>query len=84
MAVRKNESMGFVDAALCALGGPRSAGLRDRLDAAKPWQAAEPVKASVLAGYATAKLPQFMASRCGRGNDQRFLQNESPLGLAQT
>ncbi|MFN5959508.1 MAG: hypothetical protein ACK462_16410, partial [Planctomyces sp.] len=36
-AVRKNESMGFVDAALDGLGGPRSAALLERLDAATPW-----------------------------------------------
>lgn len=38
MAVRKNESMGFVDAALDGLGGPRSAALLERLDAATPWE----------------------------------------------
>lgn len=38
MPVRKNESMGFVDAALDGLGGPRSAAMLDRLDAATPWE----------------------------------------------
>ena len=38
MAVRKNGAMGFVDAALSELGGPRSAALLERLDAATPWE----------------------------------------------
>lgn len=38
MAIRKNESMGFVDAALDGLGGTRSATLLERLDAATPWE----------------------------------------------
>lgn len=38
MAVRRNGSMGFVDAALDGLGGPRSAKLLERLDAATPWE----------------------------------------------
>jgi IS5 family transposase len=46
MAVRKNESMGFVDAALDGLGGPRSSRLLERLDAATPWeQLAAPIRA---------------------------------------
>ena len=46
MAVRKNESMGFVDAMMAELGGPRSATLLERLDAATPWEAlAAPVRA---------------------------------------
>jgi transposase, IS5 family len=46
MAVRKNESMGFVDAALEGLGGPRSAALLERLDAATPWATlAAPIRA---------------------------------------
>jgi len=46
MAVRKNESMGFVDAALADLGGPRSAALLERLDAATPWERlAAPIRA---------------------------------------
>lgn len=44
--VRKNESMGFVDAALADLGGPRSGSLLERLDAATPWEAiAAPIRA---------------------------------------
>jgi hypothetical protein len=38
MAVRKNVAMGFVDAALDGLGGPRAAGLLGKLDAATPWE----------------------------------------------
>jgi IS5 family transposase len=38
MAIRRNESMGFVDAALQDLGGPRSAALLERLNAATPWE----------------------------------------------
>ncbi len=38
MAVRKNESMGFVDAMMAELGGPRSAALLEKLDAATPWE----------------------------------------------
>lgn len=46
MGVRKNESMGFVDAALEGLGGPRSATLLERLDAATPWEKlATPIRA---------------------------------------
>lgn len=46
MAVRKNGSMGFVDAALDGLGGPRSATLLARLDAATPWERlAAPIRA---------------------------------------
>jgi transposase, IS5 family len=46
MAVRKNESMGFVDAALDGLGGPRSAALLEKLDAATPWEKlAAPIRA---------------------------------------
>lgn len=46
MAVRKNESMGFVDAVMADLGGPRSATLLERLDAATPWaKLADPIRA---------------------------------------
>lgn len=46
MAVRKNGSMGFVDAMMAELGGPRSATLLERLDAATPWETlAAPVRA---------------------------------------
>jgi transposase, IS5 family len=46
MAVRKNGSMGFVDAALDDLGGPRSAALLEKLDAATPWERlAAPIRA---------------------------------------
>lgn len=46
MAVRKNGSMGFVDAAMADLGGPRSAALLERLDAATPWETlAAPIRA---------------------------------------
>ena len=38
MAVRQNESMGFVDAMMAGLGGPRSAALLEKLDAATPWE----------------------------------------------
>jgi IS5 family transposase len=38
MPIRKNESMGFVDAVMVDLGGPRSAALLQRLDAATPWE----------------------------------------------
>lgn len=46
MGVRKNGSMGFVDAALDGLGGTRSATLLERLDAATPWEKlAAPIRA---------------------------------------
>lgn len=46
MAVRKNDSMGFVDAMMAELGGPRSAALLEKLDAATPWERlAAPVRA---------------------------------------
>jgi IS5 family transposase len=38
MTVRRNESMGFVDAMMAELGGPRSAALLQKLDAATPWE----------------------------------------------
>ncbi|MBI2757033.1 MAG: hypothetical protein K2Q09_10700 [Phycisphaerales bacterium] len=44
--VRKNESMGFVDAVMADLGGPRSSLLLERLDAATPWEElAAPIRA---------------------------------------
>jgi IS5 family transposase len=46
MAVRKNESMGFVDASLDGLGDPRSMTLLEKLDAATPWEIlAAPIRA---------------------------------------
>lgn len=38
MKTRKNQSMGFADAVLAELGGPRSASLLEKLDAATPWE----------------------------------------------
>jgi IS5 family transposase len=56
MAIRKNESMGFVDAALDGLGGPRAAALLKRLDAATPWEMiAAPIRA----------LPEYHAPGAG-------------------
>lgn len=56
MGVRKNESMGFVDAALDGLGGTRSATLLERLDAATPWETlAAPIRA----------LPEYNAPGAG-------------------
>lgn len=57
MAVRKNRSMGFVDAALDGLGGVRSAELLKRLDEATPW-------ATLAAPIAT--LPEYDRDRGGR------------------
>lgn len=37
MKTRKNRPMGFLDVAMSGLGGPRSASLLERLDAATPW-----------------------------------------------
>ena len=46
MAVRKNEAMGFVDAMLDGLGGPRTAKLLEKLEAAAPWETlAAPIRA---------------------------------------
>jgi IS5 family transposase len=46
MAVRQNESMGFVDAMMAELGGPRSAALLEKLDAATSWETlATPIRA---------------------------------------
>lgn len=39
MAIRQNEAMGFVDAALDGAGSTRSAALLERLDRATPWDA---------------------------------------------
>lgn len=55
MSIRKNEAMGFVDAVLD--GGPRSAALLDRLDAATPWQ--------TLAGP-IYQLPEYANQGSGR------------------
>ncbi len=38
MAIRKNESMGFVDAMLAERGGPRTTALLKRLERATPWR----------------------------------------------
>jgi len=46
MGVRQNQSMGFVDAMLAGLGGPRSAALLAKLGAATPWEMfAAPIRA---------------------------------------
>ena len=46
MGIRQNESMGFVDAALGTLGGPRSAEFLAKVEAATPWERlAAPVRA---------------------------------------
>lgn len=43
--VRSNEALGFVDAMMAELGGPRSAALLEKLDAATPWeQLAAPIR----------------------------------------
>lgn len=56
MGIRKNESMGFVDAVMAELGGPRSATLLERLDGATPWAAlAAPIRA----------LPEYNAPGAG-------------------
>lgn len=57
MGVRNNESMGFVDAMMAELGGPRAGALLDKLDAATPWERlAEPV----------LKLPEYCGTGAGR------------------
>lgn len=57
MAIRKNESMGFVDAALDGLNATRAAALLERLDAATPWETlAAPIR----------RLPEYNAPRAGR------------------
>ncbi|MBY0308230.1 MAG: IS5 family transposase [Phycisphaerales bacterium] len=44
--VQKNEAMGFVEAVMADLGGPRSSLLLERLDAATPWEElAAPIRA---------------------------------------
>ena len=50
--VRTNEAMGFVDAALGDLGGPRAATLLAKLDAATPWELLA-AKVRVLPEYNT-------------------------------
>lgn len=56
MGVRKNESMGFVDAVMVELGGPRSAALLEKLDAATPWERlAAPIR----------KLPEYNNAGAG-------------------
>lgn len=56
MAIRRNEAMGFVDAALDSAGATRTAALLDRLDAATPWQTlAAPIRA----------LPEYNAPGAG-------------------
>lgn len=57
MGVRKNESMGFVDAALDGPGGTRSATLQERLDSATPWdKLSAPIRI----------LPEYNAPGAGR------------------
>jgi IS5 family transposase len=56
MAIRRNGSMGFVDAALDGLGGPRATALLERLNAAAPWETlAAPIRA----------LPEYNAPGAG-------------------
>ena len=64
MAIRQNEAMGFVDAALDGMGSTRSAALLERLDRATPWGA---IVAPILA------LPEYASRRgsCGRGRGGR-------------
>jgi len=59
MGIRRNESMGFVDVLVAGLGGPRSAALLEKLDAATPWKR---LAASVRA------LPEY--NNCGAGPPQ--------------
>jgi IS5 family transposase len=55
--VRRNESMGFVDAALDGLGGLRTAALLEKLDAATPWETlAAPIRS----------LPEYTNAGAGR------------------
>lgn len=57
MAVRRNEAMGFVDAALADLGSKRVAALLKRLDAATPWEElAAPIR----------ELPEYNHTGAGR------------------
>lgn len=57
MGVRNNESMGFVDAMMAGLGGPRAGALLEKLHAATPWeQLAEPI----------LKLPEYRGTGSGR------------------
>jgi len=56
MAICRNESMGFVDAALDGLGATRAATLLERLDAATPWETlAAPIR----------QLPEYNAPGAG-------------------
>ncbi|MBX3375370.1 MAG: IS5 family transposase [Phycisphaeraceae bacterium] len=57
MGMRKNESLGFVDAMMVELGGPRSGALLERLDVATPW---EKLAAPIL------KLPEYRGTGAGR------------------
>lgn len=57
MGTRQNESMGFVDAMMAELGGPRSAAMLERLDAATPW---EELAAPIL------RLPEYRGTGAGR------------------
>ena len=57
MALRQNESMGFVDSVISDLGGPRSATLLQRLDGATPWRT---LAAPILA------LPEYTNPGPGR------------------
>ena len=57
MGIRKNESMGFVDAMMAELGGARSAALLARLDEATPWEElAAPIR----------ELPEYNNPGAGR------------------
>ncbi len=57
MAIRSNESMGFVDVMMAELGGPRSGTLLARLEAATPWEKlAAPIRV----------LPEYNNAGAGR------------------
>jgi transposase, IS5 family len=57
MPKRINEAMGFVDAVMGELGGPRSSALLEKLDAATPWETlAAPIEA----------LPEYNHQGAGR------------------
>lgn len=58
MAERKNAEFGLVDAWTAELGGPRTAALLDRLDAAIPWETlVRPI----------ARLPEYRRRDTGKG-----------------
>lgn len=84
MAVRQNESMGFVDAVMAELGGPRSGALLEKLDAATPWEKlAAPIRALPEYNNAGAGHPPWCPVLMLKGLMLQKWNNLSDPGLEE-